>query len=130
MPRRPASCTGWIRENDPACDAGAGLVAVAPRQALRTQDNHATGKLLTQFIANVPLSIWQTVAWAIGMDAMCTMRIEALSFPGLLEDPLIRMVMDSDGVSDGELRELMTHLREIVSARTELGLALRPEQVV
>jgi len=60
---------------------------------------------------------------------MCTVRVEALSFPGLLEDPLIRMMMDSDGVSDGELRELMTHMRDIVAARTGLAFPLRPEPV-
>ncbi len=63
------------------------------------------------------------------MDMMCTVRIEALSFPGLLEDPLIRMMMDSDGVSDGEMRELMTHMRDVVVARTGYGEPLRPECV-
>lgn len=63
------------------------------------------------------------------MDVMCTMRVEALSFPGLLEDPLIRMMMDSDGVSDGEMRELMTHMRDVVAARTECAVSLQPERV-
>lgn len=63
------------------------------------------------------------------MDAMCTVRVEALSFPGMLEDPLIRMMMDSDGVSDGEMRELMTHLREVVAARTELAFVEHCEPV-
>lgn len=59
---------------------------------------------------------------------MCMVQVEALSFPGLLEDPLIRMMMDSDGVSPGELRELMAHMRDIVVARGELD-QMRPEAV-
>ncbi len=51
---------------------------------------------------------------------MCMVQVEALSFPALLEDPLIRLMMDSDGVSPGELRELMSHMRDIVLARGEL----------
>lgn len=53
------------------------------------------------------------------MDAMCTLRVEALSFPGLLEDPLIRLMMDSDGVSADELHELMAHVRDVGSGRNE-----------
>ena len=51
---------------------------------------------------------------------MCTLRVEALSFPGLLEDPLIQLMMDSDGVSARELGELMEHMREVVVARGEV----------
>lgn len=80
---------------------------------------HAGSKLLTQFIARVCVKLWQTTEWADGMDVMCTVRVEALCFPGLLEDPLIQMVMDSDGVSAGELRELMAHMQEVVLARAE-----------
>ena len=63
------------------------------------------------------------------MDTMCTVRVEALSFPGMLEDPLIRLMMDSDGVSGDDLRELMTHLRDVVAARAERAYPLRPEAV-
>lgn len=61
------------------------------------------------------------------MDIMCTVHVEALSFPGLLEDPLIQLMMDSDGVSGDELRELMIHLRAVVTARTGHVYPLQPE---
>jgi hypothetical protein len=55
------------------------------------------------------------------MNAMCMLSMERLSFPALLEDPLIRMMMDSDGVSTDALHELMTHVRDIVVARGTLA---------
>lgn len=61
------------------------------------------------------------------MDTMCVVRIEVLSFPGMLEDPMIRMMMDSDGVSAGELRDLMAHLRDVVAARAATPSMLREE---
>ena len=89
---------------------------------------HAGSKLLTQFIASIRFKLWQITEWADGMDVMCTVRVEALCFPGLLEDPLIQMMMDSDGVSAGELRELMAHMREIIVARGQSDRLL-PEAV-
>jgi len=56
-----------------------------------------------------------------GMNAMCTLSVEMLSFPALLEDPLIRMMMASDGVSAGELHALMSRMRDVVAARGEAG---------
>jgi len=90
-------------------------------------NDRIVSKLLTQFIATVGVWMWQRTVSADGMNAMCTLRVEALSFPGMLEDPLIRMMMDSDGVSDGELRELMTHLRDVVVARGETVASLPPQ---
>lgn len=52
---------------------------------------------------------------------MCMMTVEMLTFPALLEDPLIRLMMDSDGVSSGELQQLMSHMRDVVVARQPVG---------
>lgn len=48
---------------------------------------------------------------------MCRLSVEMLTFPALLEDPMIRMMMDCDGVSEGELRQLMSRMRDIVVTR-------------
>lgn len=83
-----------------------------------TEMRTACGKLLTQFLASVRFRMWQVGARpADGMDAMCMVSVETLSFPTLLEDPLIRLMMDSDGVSAGDLRELMSHMRDVVASR-------------
>jgi len=53
---------------------------------------------------------------------MCMLSVESLSFPALLEDPMVRMMMDSDGVSADALHELMTHVRDVVVARGTIVL--------
>jgi ABC-type phosphonate transport system ATPase subunit len=39
------------------------------------------------------------------------------TFPDLLRDPLIRLVMASDGISEQEMRAVMNQLRRVLAAR-------------
>ncbi len=56
---------------------------------------------------------------------MCMPAGDRLTFATLWEDPLIRMVMASDGISERETRTLMTHIREVVTKRSGLQPAGR-----
>ena len=64
-----------------------------------------------------------------GMNAMCLQTVETLTLTGLLADPLIRMVMDSDGVSEEEMRTLMQHMRDVIAARSAAYGARVPEHL-
>lgn len=59
---------------------------------------------------------------------MCMQSVEILTYPAMLEDPLIHLVMGSDGVTEAELRALMLHTRELIAARGEpIPAAMRAE---
>ena len=49
---------------------------------------------------------------------MCMRHDERLTLGTLLEDPMIRLVMASDGVSEQEMRSLMLRMRRVLSARS------------
>ena len=48
---------------------------------------------------------------------MCYMETDTLTLAGLLADPMIRTVMDSDGVSEQEFSSLLFRVRAALVAR-------------
>lgn len=46
---------------------------------------------------------------------------EATGFGDLLRDPLIRLVMESDGVSEDEMRRVLDEARRACEARQRIG---------
>jgi hypothetical protein len=50
-------------------------------------------------------------------ETMCTRSVEVLSFPALLADPLVRMAMASDGVSEQDMRSLLEHVSGLIAER-------------
>jgi hypothetical protein len=48
---------------------------------------------------------------------MCTMTISMLTIAGMLQDPLIRLVMRSDGVSEQDLSDLLSRVKNSLEAR-------------
>ena len=48
---------------------------------------------------------------------MCAGQNDVMRFPDLLRDPLIRLVMKSDGVTELEMIALMDQLRRALAAR-------------
>jgi hypothetical protein len=48
---------------------------------------------------------------------MCTTKISTLTLTGLLQDPLIQMVMRSDNVSDEDHSELLYRVKDRLLAR-------------
>ena len=57
---------------------------------------------------------------------MCTTTISTLTLAGLLQDPLIQMVMRSDNVSNSDHSELLHRVQESLIARaSELKTAVQ-----
>ena len=48
---------------------------------------------------------------------MCAEQDDRMRFPDLLRDPLIRLVMESDGVTEQEMNGVMDQLRRALAAR-------------
>jgi hypothetical protein len=48
---------------------------------------------------------------------MCAGQNDEMRFPDLLRDPLIRLVMESDGVTEQEMNGVMDQLRRALAAR-------------
>ena len=48
---------------------------------------------------------------------MCAGQHDGMRFPDLLRDPLIRLVMESDGVTEQEMNGVMDQLRRALAAR-------------
>ena len=48
---------------------------------------------------------------------MCGRSNDGTKFPDLLRDPLIRLVMESDGVTEHEMNDVMDQLRRALAAR-------------
>jgi hypothetical protein len=59
------------------------------------------------------------------VTAMCTTTISTLTLAGLLQDPLIQMVMRSDKVSESDYSELLHRVKDSLIAR-----ASRPDPVL
>ncbi len=58
---------------------------------------------------------------------MCTTTISTLTLAGLLQDPLIQMVMRSDNVSESDHSQLLHRVKESLIARASvLEPALQP----
>ena len=51
------------------------------------------------------------------VTVMCTTTISTLTLAGLLQDPLIRMMMRSDNVSEADHSELLYRVQESLIAR-------------
>jgi hypothetical protein len=51
------------------------------------------------------------------VTAMCTTTISTLTLAGLLQDPLIQMVMRSDKVSESDYSELLHRVKDSLIAR-------------
>jgi len=50
-----------------------------------------------------------------------------LSYPALLADPLVRMAMASDGVSEQEMRSLLQHVSDTMAERNGAAQASERE---
>jgi hypothetical protein len=56
---------------------------------------------------------------------MCTTTISTLTLAGLLQDPLIQMVMRSDNVSESDHSELLNRVKDSLVARAVLDATLQ-----
>jgi hypothetical protein len=56
----------------------------------------------------------------MGMVTMCTTTISTLTLAGLLQDPLVQMVMRSDKVSESDHSELLHRVKDSLTARTPI----------
>jgi hypothetical protein len=72
---------------------------------------HHSANVLTYGAGYAGLSPWSEVV------AMCRESHDKVKFPDLLRDPLIRLVMKSDGVTEQEMIALMDQLRRAQAAR-------------
>jgi hypothetical protein len=54
------------------------------------------------------------------VTAMCTTTISTLTLAGLLQDPLIQMVMQSDKVSESDHSALLHRVKESLIARASV----------
>jgi hypothetical protein len=52
---------------------------------------------------------------------MCTTTISTLTLAGLLQDPLIRLVMRSDNVSEADHSELLHRVKDSLVARAPVS---------
>jgi hypothetical protein len=57
------------------------------------------------------------------MTSACKFDLRPLTFETMLSDPLIRLVMDSDGVTVNELVAVMEVAREAVVARETVAIS-------
>jgi hypothetical protein len=57
---------------------------------------------------------------------MCTETIIPLSFTGFLQDPLVRLAMHSDGVSEHDLSELLERVRQATEPTRMVAHSLQP----
>jgi hypothetical protein len=54
------------------------------------------------------------------VTAMCTTTISTLTLAGLLQDPLIQMVMRSDNISESAHSELLHRVKDVLVARASV----------
>lgn len=57
------------------------------------------------------------------VTAMCMTTMSTLTLAGLLQDPLTKLVMRSDGVSDADFSELLLRVKDSLQARAMAPLA-------
>jgi hypothetical protein len=80
-----------------------------------------TGNILTRFFALILRATGVVCAlrqWDED-SAMCTEQTTAPTLLGWLRDPMIRLVMDSDGVTEKEMIALVRRIRLAVAARPD-----------
>jgi hypothetical protein len=58
------------------------------------------------------------------VTAMCTTTISTLTLAGLLQDPLVQMVMRSDKVSEEDHSELLHRVKDSLVARSLMQQAV------
>jgi len=80
------------------------------RQARVTKQCHHSNKLLYYVVARIGHRTQQEVVVCAEID--CEAR-----FGDLLRDPLIRLVMESDGVTDRDMIALRDQVRRVLAAR-------------
>ena len=51
---------------------------------------------------------------------MCTITVSTLTLTGLLQDPLTRLVMRSDGVTEQDFSDLLRRVQDTLIARSAL----------
>jgi hypothetical protein len=64
-----------------------------------------------------------------GSFAMCSDGACPLTFESLLNDPLVRAVMEADGVTPAELRSVMEKARNVVLARQTHVFSVPAERI-
>jgi hypothetical protein len=57
---------------------------------------------------------------------MCTRQLTAATLNGWIQDPMIRLVMDSDGVSDRDMLALLQRVSAAVEARCDVPRLVEP----
>ena len=73
---------------------------------------------MTRFIPTLLPSRFYTGLCGIGMVmVMCTTTISTLTLAGLLQDPLVQMMMRSDKVSESDHSELLHRVKDSLAAR-------------
>jgi hypothetical protein len=80
------------------------------------------GAVKTHFTSIVLTSSDRLVSYLTGMvSRMCTLTTGALTLTMMLQDPLIRLVMHSDNVSEEDHSELLYRVKQLLSARAEFA---------
>ena len=76
------------------------------------------GYVKTQFISILLNgSSYNPVAQTGMVIVMCMLTVSALTLTGLLQDPLTKLVMRSDGVSERDFSELLLRVQDTLVAR-------------
>jgi hypothetical protein len=76
------------------------------------------GHVKTQFISILLNGgSYNPVAQTGMVIVMCMMTVSALTLTGLLQDPLTKLVMRSDGVSERDFSELLLRVQDTLIAR-------------
>jgi hypothetical protein len=63
------------------------------------------------------------------VTVMCTTTISTLTLAGLLQDPLIQLMMRSDKVSDTDHSELLHRVKDSLIARASMPAGLLQEAI-
>jgi len=76
------------------------------------------GHVKTQFISILLNGgSYNPVAQTGMVIVMCMLTVSALTLTGLLQDPLTKLVMRSDGVSERDFSELLLRVQDTLIAR-------------
>ncbi len=58
---------------------------------------------------------------------MCTITVSTLTLTGLLQDPLTRLVMRSDGVTEQDFSDLLRRVQDTLIARSSMPQTARAQ---
>ena len=86
------------------------------------------GNILTRFFASICVRSGVAFALRHGIKdgAMCSEQTTAFTLRGFLRDPMIRMVMESDGVTDHEMIALVRRVVVAAASRPQTMPPGRP----